>query len=167
MREDDVREASSAEVPRKEEGEDETMGEDDGEEEGCKEDNEYVNDEDGGKDSESHSSSGSMQESPHSTCHYSDRCCHLHSWAERSESGNSEDGSFGELSISEDTGGKGEGEAEHPQALPSSPLCEQESSGESPEVIGQAVPGETTSTVGDLPLQAARMQLSSMPQRMS
>ena len=105
----------------------------------------------GDEESESHSSSGSMQESPCSTCHYSDRCCHPCSWAEQSESGNGEDGSLGELSTSEDCGGKGVGKVGCPQAPPSSPLCEQGFSGKSLEVDGQVIPGDTTPTVGDLP----------------
>ena len=84
------------------------MGEDDGEEEGHEEDDEdtddvRVDDEDRGEESESHSSSGSMQKSPPFTHCYSDRCCHPCSWAELSKSGNSEDGSLGELSISEES----------------------------------------------------------------
>ena len=47
---------------------------------------------------------------------------------------------------SQDSGG----EVGHPQALPSSQLCEQESSGNSSEVVRQAVPGETMSTEGNL-----------------
>ena len=43
------------------------------------------------------------------------------------ESENGEDGSFGELSVSENSKDERGGEAEHPQTLPSSPLCEQES----------------------------------------
>ena len=53
-------------------------------------------------------------------------------------------------SVSQDSGGKGEGEAGHQPAPSSSLLCEQESP-ESPEVAGQAAPGETMSTVGNLP----------------
>ena len=48
------------------------------------------------------------------------------------------------------------GEAEHLQAPPSSPLCEQESSDELPEVVGQAAMNETASTVGDLLLASSR-----------
>ena len=95
-----VREASSAEVHHEEEVEEETMGEDDEEEEGHEEDDEYTDDEDGDEESQSHSSSGSTQEGPHSTHHYSDRCHHPHNWAEQNESGNDEDSSFGELSVS-------------------------------------------------------------------
>ena len=82
-----VGEASSVEVPLKEKVEEESMGENDGEEEGHEEDDEdtddeYTDDEDRGEENESHSSSGSMQESPRSTCCYSDRYhCPL-SWAE-------------------------------------------------------------------------------------
>ena len=62
-----------------------------------------------------------------------------------------EDGSFGELSISENSEGEGEGEAGHPQALPSSLLHKQKSLGKLPEVVGQTVPSKTASTAGDLP----------------
>ena len=144
---DGVEEASSGEAPHEEEAEEQTMDEDEREEEGLQEE-----DEDGDEDSESHGSSGSMQESPCSTHGYSDRCHHcLHSWAERSKSGNGEDGSFGKLSVSENSEGERGGEVGHPQAPPSSPLCEQESLGEPPEVVGQTVPSETASTMGDLP----------------
>ena len=115
----------------------------------CEEDREDADDEDADKESESPGSSGSMQESPHSTCCYSDRHCHPCSWAEWSESGSGEDGSFGELAMSQDSGGKGESEVGCPPALSSCPLCEQESP-ESPEVAGQAAPGETTPTTGNL-----------------
>ena len=121
--------------------EDESMSEDDGED---------MDDEDAGKERESPSSSGSAQESPCSTHCDSDRCCHPCSWAKQSESGNWEDGSFGEFSMNQDSGGKGESKAGHPPTPSSSMLCEQESP-ESPEVAGQAAPGETMSTVGNLP----------------
>ena len=79
---DSGEEASAAEAPHEEEAEAETMNEDDREEEGCKEEDEDVDDEDGGEESESHSSLGSMQESPCSTQCYSGRCHHCpHSWA--------------------------------------------------------------------------------------
>ena len=81
-----VGEASSAEVPHEEGLEDESMQEDIGED---------TDDEDVDEESESPNSSGSMQESLHSTCHYSDRHCHPHSWAELSKSGNWEGGSLG------------------------------------------------------------------------
>ena len=64
------------------------MDEDDREEEGCEGEDEDredddADDEDGGEESESHISSESMQESPCSTHHYSDRCHHHpSSWAE-------------------------------------------------------------------------------------
>ena len=149
---DSGEETSSAEVPHEEEVEAETMDEDDREEEGCKEDDEGADAEDWGEESKSHSSLGSMLESLHSTWHYSDRhCCCPRSWAEGSESGNSEDGFLGELSISENSGGDGEGEVGCPQAPPSSPLQEPESLGEMPEEVGQIVPSETVSTVGNLP----------------
>ena len=146
---DSGEEASAAEA-HEEEVEAETMDEDDREEEGCKEEDEDADDdaddEDGGEESESHSSSGSTQESPCSNQHYSDRHCRCPcSWAEQSESGNGEDGPR-ELFISENS----EGEAGHPQAPPSSLLHELESSGEMPEVVGQMVPSETASTMGNL-----------------
>ena len=137
------------EAPCGEEVEAETMDEDDQEEEGHKEDDEDVDDEDGGEGSKSHSSSESTQKSPCSTHHYSDRCHHHHCWAKQSESGNGKDGSFGEIPVSEDSEDEG-GEAGCLQAPPTSPLYELESSGKSPDVVGQAVPGETMSTVGDL-----------------
>ena len=66
---DGVREMCTAEAPHKEEGHEE--------------EDEDMDDEDGDEESESHNSSGSMQESPHFTCCYSDRCHHHpHSWAE-------------------------------------------------------------------------------------
>ena len=86
-----VGEAASTEVSCKEGMEDESMCEDKGEN-----DEEDADDKDA--DEESESSSSSMQESPHSTHHYSDRCCCPCSWAERSESGDGEDDSLGGLS---------------------------------------------------------------------
>ena len=132
------------------------MDEDDREEKGRDEENEDVededdDDEDGGEEIESHSRSGSIQESPCSTQCYSDRCHHHpHSWAKQSESENGEDGFLVELSISENSEGEGESEVGHPQTPPSSPLCELESTGKMPEVVGQTVPSETASTAGDL-----------------
>ena len=109
---DGVKEASSAEAPHEEEVEEQTMDEDDREEEDEDMDDEDVDDEDRDEDSESHSSSGSIQESPHSTHCYSDRCCHHPcSQAKQSESGNGENGSFGKLSVSENSEGEGGGEA--------------------------------------------------------
>ena len=139
---DSGKEASAAEASHEEEVEEETMDEDDREEEGHEEEDEDMededaDDEDGGMKSESHSSLGSMQENPCSSWHYSDRChCHPYSWAKQSKSENGEDGSLGELSVSENSEGEGEDEVGHWQALPSSLLHEPESSGETPEVVG-------------------------------
>ena len=138
-----VGEPSSTGVPCKEGLEDESM---------CEDDREDADDKDVDEESKSPSSSGSAQESPCSTHHYSDRSCHPHSWAEWSELGNGEDGSLGGLSISQDSGGKGESEVGCQPALTSSPLCEQESSSQSLE----AAPQETTSTVGDLLLTGSQ-----------
>ena len=62
-----VEETSSIEVPHNEGLEDESMREDNGED---------ADDEDADEESKSPSSSGSAQESPHSTQCYSDKCCH-------------------------------------------------------------------------------------------
>ena len=146
---DGAEETSPPEAPHEKEVEEETM------DEGSKE-KDYKGheeeDEDAGGESGSHSSSESMQESPHSSCHYSDGCRHhcSTSWAQQCDSGNEEDGSFGELSVSENGEGEGGGEEELPQAPPFSPLCEQESLGKPPEVVGWAAPNEAASTVGDL-----------------
>ena len=149
---DGVKEESSAEAPHEEEAEEQTMDEDDREEEGHKEEDENANDEDGDEERVSHSSSGSMQKSPCSIHRYSDRChCCLHSWTEQCESGNGEDGSFGEISVSENSEGEGGGEMGHLQALQSFLLCAQEFLCELHEVVGQTVPSETTSTTGNLP----------------
>ena len=53
-------------------------------------------------------------------------------------------------SVSENCEGEGGGDVELLQAPPSSPLCEQESSDEPPEVVGWVAPSETASTAGDL-----------------
>ena len=106
-----VGEASSTEVPHEEGMEDESMYEDDRQD---------ADDED--TDEESESSSSSMQESPHSTCHFSDRCCHPHSWAEQSELGSGEDGSLGGLPASQDSEDEGESEVGYPPA-PTSSCC--------------------------------------------
>ena len=76
-----VREASSTEVPCEEGLEDESMHENNREDA----DDEDTDDED--VDEESESSSGSVQESPCSTCHNSDRHHHPCSWDEQSKSG--------------------------------------------------------------------------------
>ena len=83
-----VGEAASTEVSHEEGMEDESMHEDEEENDG-----EDVDDKD--TDKESESSSSSTQESPCSTCCYSDRCHHLHSWAEQSKLGDREDGFLG------------------------------------------------------------------------
>ena len=123
-----VGEASSTEVPCEERMEDESMHEDDRED---------ADGEDADKDHES--SSSSTQESPYSTCHYSDRCYCPCSWAEQSKSGNGEDGSLGGLSVSQDSEGEGESERAHPPAPTSSPLCEQRSSSESMEAAPEVL----------------------------
>ena len=97
-------------------------------------------------DKESENSSSSVQESPCSTHHYSDRCSCPHSWDECSESGDGEDGSLGGLSTSQGSESEGKSEVGCPPAPTSSPLCEQESSSKSTEVA----PEETTPTAGDL-----------------
>ena len=119
--------------------------------EGHKEEDKDADGEDADEESESHTNSKSTQESPRSTCFYSDRHHHGTSWAQWCESENGEDGSFEELSVSENSKDERGGEAEHSQALLSSPLCEQESSGKLPEVVGWAAPSKTTSTAGNLP----------------
>ena len=99
-----VGKAASLEVSHEEGMEEESMCEDEGENDGEDEDDEDAN-------KESESSSSSMQESPHFTHCYSDRCCCPHSWAEQCESGDGEDGSLGRLSTSQGSEGKGESEA--------------------------------------------------------
>ena len=135
-----VGEAASTEDFQEEGMEDESMHEDEGENNG-----EDVDDEE--TDEKSESSSSCMQERPCSTCCYSDRHCCPHSWAERSELGDREDGSLGGLSASQGSEGEGESEVGCPPALTSSPLCEQESSSKSTE----AAPEEAMPTTGNLP----------------
>ena len=65
-----VMETPSAEAPHEEGLEEESM---------CEDDKEDADDKDADEKSKSPSSSGSMQESPHSTCCYSDRHHHPHS----------------------------------------------------------------------------------------
>ena len=144
---DGAEETSLPEAPGKKEVEEETMDEGSEEEDykGHEEEDEDVDGESG-----RHSRSESTQESPCSSHHYSDGCCHSSSWAQQCESENEEDGSFGELSVSKNNEGEGGGEVEILQAPSSSPLCEQESLGEPPKVVGQAAPSEAASTTGDL-----------------
>ena len=84
-------------------------------------------------------------------CRYSDSCRRPHSWAKQSESGSKGDGSHGELSASQDSGGEGKSEVGPLPAPPFPPLHKQESSTESPGVARQAAPGKAMSTVGDIP----------------
>ena len=148
-----VGEASSTEVPCEEGLEEESM---------CEEDHGDVDDEDVDEKSENSSSPGSMQESSCSTHCYSDRCHCPHSSAEQSKLGSGGDGSLGELSASQDSGGKGESKVGHPPALPFPLLHEQESSSELPGVTGQAAPGGQRPWWATSHLQAARKQSSSM-----
>ena len=103
---DGAEETSPPEAPCEEEVEEETMDEDSEEEDykHCEEEDEDADEEIG-----SHSTLGSMQESAHSFHRYSDRChCHHStSWAQWCKAETEEDGSFGELSVSEN--GEGEG----------------------------------------------------------
>ena len=113
---DGAEEAIFTEAPHEEEVEEETM------DEGCEEedddtddedmDDEDMDDDDTDEESKSHSSSESTQESPHSTHRYSDRH-HLQCtyWAQQCKSENGEDGSFGELSVSENGEDERGGEA--------------------------------------------------------
>ena len=118
---DGAEEAFSTEVPHEEEVEEETMDkghkEEDEDADDEDTDDDDVDEEDTDKESKSHNSSESTQESSHSTHCYSDR--HHHhgtSWAQQCKSENGEDGSFGELSVSENSEDERGGEAEHLQA---------------------------------------------------
>ena len=135
-----VGEASSTEFPHEEGPREESMCEDKPEDAGDKD----GDDED--TDEESMSSSGSSQESPHSTCRYSDRCCHPPSWAEHCESEDRKDGSLGRFSTGQYSRSKGESEVGHLPALTSSPPDGQESSSK----LMEAAQEETASTVSNI-----------------
>ena len=113
---DGAEQASSTEVPSKENMEEETMVEDGEEEEGHEEEDEDADDEDADEENESQNSSDSTQECTHCSHHYSDRCLCCCNWAKWSESGSEKDGSFWELTVSENGKGEGGGEVECPQA---------------------------------------------------
>ena len=111
-----VGEASSTEASHKEGPGEELMHEDEPEDA----DDEDADDKD--MDEENMSSSGSSQESPCSTCHYSDRCHYPCNWTEHCKSEDGEDGFLVRFSAGQYSRGDGESEVGHLPAQTSSLL---------------------------------------------